>query len=525
MDILHIGKASDLTDPRDRRWYRFFEMVPGLFAWITLGGVIICAFLFPAETALFVIIFDVYWLVKTLYLSFHLRFGYSQTKKNIKINWLEKIDPRLFHFVILPMYQESLAIVRDSLLGLANANYPKNKMIVVLAQEARVGHEHNGAIARAMQEEFGNLFFAFLITEHPENIAGELAGKGANVTWAAKQARSEIIDANKIPHEKILVSVFDVDTVVFPEYFSRLTYVFANTENPLRASYQPIPFFTNNIWEAPWFARVVAFSSTFWQMIQQERPENLITFSSHSMPFTAVVDIGFWQTNMVSEDSRVFWQCLLRYDGNYRVVPLYFPVSMDANVAPTFWKTMVSVYKQHRRWGYGSENMAYFLFGFMKNKAIASSKKFYYTLTIGEGYWSWATNAIILFVLGWLPGAVGGQGFNGTVLSFNHYQLSQTVGRLALLALLTPMILSLFILPPKPPHIGRWRYAWMVLQWALFPFTTIIFGSLPGLDAQTRLMLGKYMGFWVTPKHRATQNVLSSATVPVAPSKGEHLKV
>jgi hypothetical protein len=30
----------------------------------------------------------------------------------------------------------------------------------------------------------------------------------------------------------------------------------------------------------------------------------------------------------------------------------------------------------------------------------------------------------------------------------------------------------------------------------------IFFSSLPALDAQTRWMLGKYMGFWPTEKYR-----------------------
>ena len=503
---LHISKAKDLQDAGDRRWYRFFEIVPGMFSWITLGAVIVCSFFLPAETALFIIIFDVYWLVKTVYLSFHLRSGYSQTRKNLKINWLSALETlrwrQIYHLVLLPTYRESLDIIRGSLGGLEKTNYPKDRMIVVVAQEERAGAAHNETTRFNLEKEFGNSFFKFIIVEHPDGIEGEQAGKGANISWAGRRAQKEVIDRLNIPYEDILVSVFDIDTVVYPEYFGRLAFLFLTTENRLRASYQPIPFFTNNIWDTPWFARVVAFSSTFWQAIQQERPENLITFSSHSMPFQAVVDIGFWQVNMVSEDSRVFWQCLMRYDGDYRVIPMYYPVSMDANVAPTFWKTMVSVYKQHRRWGYGVENVPYFLFGFMKNKAILLSKKIYCTLVIGEGYWAWATNAIMLFLLGWLPGFVGGPVFNRTVLSFNHAQLNHTIMRLALLALITPMILSLLILPPRPPRIGKFGYSWMIFQWILFPFTTIFFGSIPGLEAQTRLMLGKYMGFWITPKHR-----------------------
>ena len=46
-------------------------------------------------------------------------------------------------------------------------------------------------------------------------------------------------------------------------------------------------------------------------MVQQERPERMATFSSHSVSFQALYEVGYWQTNMVSEDSRIFWNLLV----------------------------------------------------------------------------------------------------------------------------------------------------------------------------------------------------------------------
>jgi hypothetical protein len=73
---------------------------------------------------------------------------------------------------------------------------------------------------------------------------------------------------------------------------------------------------------------------------------------------------------------------------------------------------------------------------------------------------------------------------------------------ISLLGLFLCIAISSSFLPKAPEGSGRFKKLTMVLQWILIPITINFFGAIPGLDAQTRLMLGKYMGFWVTPKHR-----------------------
>jgi len=237
-------------------------------------------------------------------------------------------------------------------------------------------------------------------------------------------------------------------------------------------------------------------------MMQQERPERLSTFSSHSMSFKTLVDVGFWQKNMVSEDSRIFWNALLYYDGNYQVKPLAYPVSLDANFGPTFWQTVKQVYRQQRRWTWGVENVPYLLFGFYKNKKIPLRRKLYFIATQLEGFWSLATNPILIFLLGWMPLVLGGEEFNTLLLSYNLPRLTRTLMTVAMLGLISSAIISTSLLPPRPARVKIHSWTWHILQWLLVPVTILFFGAIPGLDAQTRLMLGLRLDFWVTPKRR-----------------------
>jgi hypothetical protein len=356
-------------------------------------------------------------------------------------------------------------------------------------------------IAKKIQEEFGDKFFRFLITVHPQNIEGEIAGKGSNETWAGRKAQ-ELIDKLQIPYEQIIVSSFDIDTQVYPYYFACLTHNYLTCSDPFHSSFQPIPVYNNNIWDAPAISRIIAIGATFWHSIQQSRPERMSTFSSHSMSFKAIVEMDFWPEKNVSEDSRIFWKAMLFYDGRYQNIPLYYPVSMDANLAENFWQTTINVFKQQARWSWGVENVPYFTFGCLKNKAMAFRKKLYHGFNHWEAFWSWATNALLIFMLGWLPVWLGGEAFNKTILSYNLPYLTRLIMTLAMVGLLGSALYTLQLLPPRPEKYKSRKYIWMILQWLLVPISTIIFGAIPALISQTRLMTKKYMGFWVTPKHR-----------------------
>jgi cellulose synthase/poly-beta-1,6-N-acetylglucosamine synthase-like glycosyltransferase len=532
MNFLKVGKATELSG-KNKKLYRALEILPGFLSWSTLLLLIVLSYFQPVWVAYFIIAFDVYWLLLVLYLALHLIAAYRKLQKIKVMDWKylcenlnegsviideEKSvkDPSkatylykegkswkdMIQVVVLPTYNEDIQIIRNCLLAIKNDNYPNQRIAIVLAMESRVG-EISKERAQAAMKEFEGSFFKLYITFHPGDIEGELKGKGANQAWALKHFKKEVIDVENWNYDDIIVSVFDIDTVIADGYFYRLTYKFLSTPNPHRASYQPVPVYHNNVWEAPFFARLAATSNTFWQMMQQIRKESLATYSSHSMSFRTLVDIDFWSTTMVSEDSRIFWHCLLHYKGDYRVEPLNFPVSMDVTMDKNAVSTAKSLYKQQRRWAWGAENIPYLIFNTIKLWPKLDKKTVLYHIGVQVyGFHSWATNALIIAVVGWLPIILGGERFTSTVLSGNLPAVTTTLMNLAMVGLILSAVISTLLLP-KPKKPIKWiKKVQIFVEWLFVPVTIIFFGAIPCLEAQTRLLRAKYMGFWVTPKER-----------------------
>lgn len=493
---------------------RFFEVLPGVLSWATLLILVALSVWAPAVVVVFIILYDLYWLLKIVYLFFHLRHSFTKMRSNLRVDWFARVcalPPRgdrpqwdeMYHLVILPMYREPLALIRATFGAFRDARYPKDKILIVLATEARAGEE-DARVAETIRREFGEVFGGFLITVHPDGIPGELAGKGSNETWGARLALQKLVDKRGIPRRNVMVTVFDIDTRPGPDYFSVLTYHFLTEPDPYRASYQPIPLFTNNLHKVPAFARLTAFTASFWQFMQQSRPEQLVTFSSHSMSLEPLVEIGFWNTDIVSEDSRIFFQCYTHYDGNWRVVPLFYPIYMDAVEGATFFGALKNLYRQQRRWAWGIENIPFTLGAFMKRKMIPLKKRLFWSYVLLEGFHSWATSSFIIFLFGLLPNVLGGSAFTVTVLSYNLPRVTGFLLNLSALGIVTFAFLSMTLLSPRLTferfHLRY--YVYYLLQWVLMPATFLIFGAVPALDAQTRMVVGGRfrLGFWRTPK-------------------------
>src|SRR3989344_9132609 len=67
---------------------RILEIFPGLLTWLTLIGVFVLAYLHPVWISIYIILFDVYWLLKAGNVAIHLVHSYRNLKAHDRIDWL-----------------------------------------------------------------------------------------------------------------------------------------------------------------------------------------------------------------------------------------------------------------------------------------------------------------------------------------------------------------------------------------------------------------------------------------------------
>ena len=129
--------------------------------------------------------------------------------------------------------------------------------------------------------------------------------------------------------------------------------------------------------------------------------------------------------------------------------------------------------------------------------------QFHYIFNQLEGGVTWATAPIIMFIFGFIPLLVVNiTDLGQSIIVRNAPYILQTVMRIGMIGMIINALISFLLIPKKQEKVKFYEYIILFGEWMLLPFVTILLGSIPAIDAYMRLMLGRYMGFWVTPKSR-----------------------
>lgn len=522
------------VEERGKR-YRFLEMVPGLISWSILALPFVLSQVNPRLCVFFIIGYLLLWFAKAVGLNIRALQGYRMIKLHQKLPWPQMLaelksgktdqpdrhipawhyenilriseqptpiaPEEIVHAVMIATYNETREILEPTIQSVLASEYDMKKVILIMAYEARDGAQSETAVQELIAQ-YGPKFKHAFAAKHPV-LPGEVLGKGGNVTFAGRELEKYVTRA-KLDPLKVIVTTLDSDNRPHKYYLAALSYLYAVTPDPLYVSYQPVPIYSNNIWDAPAPMRVIATGNSFWNIVLSMRHHMIRNFSAHAQSLQTLIDTDYWSVRTIVEDGHQFWRTYFRYEGRHEVYPLYVPIFQDAVLSNTYWKTLKAQFIQLRRWAWGASDVAYVAEkGFFTQNKVPKIDLILKFSRLLEGHITWAVAPLILAFSAFIPALFNPDDFAAAQLPI----IASRIQTVALIGIVVTLYLSVKMLPPKPARYTHRRTVFMMLQWVMLPVTTIVYNSLAALYSQTRLMFGKYIGkFDVTDKAVVTDD-------------------
>jgi cellulose synthase/poly-beta-1,6-N-acetylglucosamine synthase-like glycosyltransferase len=540
---------TDIEIPLGKRTksYRFFEMLPAIMSYGAIVLLVVLSLVNPLIAAIYLLAIIITTVVKAIGIAYHTTTGRTHMNGAQKIDWHGRLqqfeqpskwlDPqsndqkgsflfndhmanledlvaspesypqpsKIYNAAIIAAYNESFDVLQPTIQSLVDSTYDKENLIITIAYEERGGQDIDETVKK-LQKMYADKFKAFHIVKHPQDIPGEVRGKGGNITFAGKYLQ-KWLEGEGIDYSNVIVTTLDSDNRPHPTYFDYLTYEYIVHTDRKHLSYQPICLFTNNIWDVPAPMRVVATGNSFWNIISSMRPHTLRNFASHAQPMDALVEMDFWSTRTIVEDGHQYWRSYFHFDGNYSVVPLYVPITQDAVLASTYVRTLKAQFIQLRRWAYGASDVPYVASQILrKDRKAPLGGSLARWIRLLDSHVTLACIPLLIAVGGWVPLLLNTEAAH----SIAAHQLPEVISRVqqfALIGLFITVFFAFKMLPPRPERYKRHRNIFMLAQWLLMPVTAVVYSSASSFTSQTALLLGKYFDkFDVTEKATVKSN-------------------
>jgi len=486
------------------RTQRGLEILPGLFSWSLILFPVWGSFVVPNLVAYYVLGFAVYWVYRSFTMAILAISAHFTIKAAKRFDWIKDLKnsfsqrwQKIHHLIIIPTYGEPLETLRHSLESLVQQTFPRKNLHVMISFEVREG-EAAAQKAAKLESEFGQKFGHFWTTFHPD-IQGEVKGKSSNTCWGAKLAKKYLVDQEKIPIGNITVTSEDADARLHPSYFANITYEFLNSRHPYNHIWQGAVVFYNNIWKVPAPIRVIASVYSVAQMYILKRADRLINFSSYTTTLKHVDKIGYWDTDVIPEDYRLFFKSYFAKKGQFWVKPIFLPIYVDAAEAKGLIRTLINQYEQLKRWAWGVSDDAYIIRQYILTDGLPFWDKTVRVSKVIEDHFLWPVNWFAVTLSAFFPPLLN-ETFSRSILGKTLPQVTSTLLTISLISMATIFIIDAINRPPRPEKRKLWSILIQPLEFILLPVVGFFFTALPGIDAHTRLMLGKYIEYRVTEK-------------------------
>jgi hypothetical protein len=354
---------------------RLLEILPGALTWFALLVPVVAAFTIRLNDdgmlwilGVGAVVLDAYWLVRTTVTVLGVRKTLKALEATEKIDWLGRCQEleaslpdgapapsEIVHCALIPTYTESYDVLRATVAALAATNYPDQlRICAIITRETDAGGVEN---VTRLREEFAGSFRLFLHIKDPL-LPGIVVGKSAAMAYGGPVLKAACDELGLDP-ARTMVTDLDSDFRVHPQYFAYLTFQFCSAQDRLVSIWQPVPVFLNNIWRVPVAVRVMATAATQWQMFLHQHPHRLVMFSSYSMSLDLLASVGYWDSDVIPEDSRFFWKAFFHTGGKLNTRPAFLPVYGDAPRARGYAATHASQYNQIKRWAWGATDIPY----------------------------------------------------------------------------------------------------------------------------------------------------------------------
>lgn len=480
---------------------RALEILPATFALLLILFPVWGSFLVPTWVAFFLIFYNVYWLYKSVSLAINATRAHQRIRAAEKQNWLAKAS-KLDHFkdvkhiLVVLNYKETADKLRKTLDKLTKQTLSPKHLYVVLAMEDREGDEARNR-AKVLIHEYKSHFGGIYATYHPD-IEGEVKGKSSNEAYAGKWAKKYLVDEKGYDIDYITISSVDADTLFDRQFFAYLTYKFLSDTNRYRKFWQSALVYYNNIWVVPAPIRILSIIGSVWRTGVLMK-HVLVTLSVYTLSLKLLDEIGYWDTDVIPEDYRIFFKAFYKLNGHVSVEPIFLQTSLDAAQSPTYWKSLMNKFEQEKRWAWGVSDDPLFIRWWLTVPGIPFYTKTDYLLRIMSDHFLWPVNWFIITIGANIIPLINPV-FSRTALGYTLPQLSSFILTACLIGLISILVIDYRQRPPRPASVPAWKPYVLPFEFLLLPIAGFFLSTLPGLIAHIHLMLGKRMEYIVTEK-------------------------